>query len=197
MRAGWCSGCNAYVWLAQDGSCQNGHPAAYVSNVYDAEAPQQPAPAPQQPAYGSKEAVISAVWYALAPYTQLTVTRTQQADVEIAANVADANWGVGSKKVDFSAVMKADEAQCTVFYWEMLKEQGSGMTPGFGFEGESYSSFGGKRWGKTKEVVAVPGAGKVVDYAWDYAATRNLVEQAVRSQGWAFKVVLRKGKATY
>jgi hypothetical protein len=42
-QAGYCSECSANVWLAPDGSCPNGHPAASVSNVY--EVADSPAPA--------------------------------------------------------------------------------------------------------------------------------------------------------
>lgn len=35
-RAGYCSQCGRYVWLAPDGGCTHGHPAEAVSQVYDA-----------------------------------------------------------------------------------------------------------------------------------------------------------------
>jgi len=34
-KAGYCSECGANVWLREDGSCQNGHPATAVSGVYE------------------------------------------------------------------------------------------------------------------------------------------------------------------
>jgi hypothetical protein len=37
--AGYCSACGRNVWLAADGSCQNGHGSECVSGVYDAENP--------------------------------------------------------------------------------------------------------------------------------------------------------------
>jgi len=36
-KAGWCEGCKAYVWVAEDGGCVRGHDAAMVSGVYEAE----------------------------------------------------------------------------------------------------------------------------------------------------------------
>jgi hypothetical protein len=36
-KAGWCAQCGANVWLAEDGSCVNGHEASEISNVYEAE----------------------------------------------------------------------------------------------------------------------------------------------------------------
>lgn len=35
-KAGFCAQCGTYVWVAEDGSCTNGHPPAAVSNVYEA-----------------------------------------------------------------------------------------------------------------------------------------------------------------
>lgn len=55
-KAGYCAECSANVWVAEDGSCMNGHPASAVSNVYDTDTPPpatkvQPEPAPQPAAY--------------------------------------------------------------------------------------------------------------------------------------------------
>lgn len=38
-RAGFCDECSANVWVAEDGSCVNGHPASSVSNIYDTPPP--------------------------------------------------------------------------------------------------------------------------------------------------------------
>lgn len=34
-KAGYCNECKQNVWLNEDGSCQFGHPASSISNVYD------------------------------------------------------------------------------------------------------------------------------------------------------------------
>ncbi|MFU8890395.1 MAG: hypothetical protein ACNA76_01870 [Anaerosomatales bacterium] len=36
-KAGWCDGCNAYVWVTESGGCVNGHDAAMLSGIYEAE----------------------------------------------------------------------------------------------------------------------------------------------------------------
>jgi hypothetical protein len=36
-KAGWCEGCKAYVWIAEDGGCVNGHDAAQVTGVYETD----------------------------------------------------------------------------------------------------------------------------------------------------------------
>lgn len=36
-KAGFCKECNKNVWLGEDGSCENGHSASSISNVYETE----------------------------------------------------------------------------------------------------------------------------------------------------------------
>ena len=36
-KAGWCSECDANVWLTDEGACVNGHGADSISNVYETE----------------------------------------------------------------------------------------------------------------------------------------------------------------
>lgn len=45
-RAGWCDVDNAWVWVADDGSCVNGHGPEHVSRIYDTENQQAPPPQP-------------------------------------------------------------------------------------------------------------------------------------------------------
>lgn len=44
VKAGHCTECGRSVWLREDGCCENGHPAAAVSNPYDVPAPRSAAP---------------------------------------------------------------------------------------------------------------------------------------------------------
>lgn len=116
-------------------------------------------------------------------------------DIAIDNQVADANWGTGAKKVEFSAILKAVEPERTVYYWEMLKEKGAGLSFG-GFSAETYSTSGTKRVGKTREVVVGP-AGVAMDYSWDYAQTRRIVESVAAARGWRVKTVLNRKKAQW
>ena len=36
-RAGYCSECQANVWLTEDGGCNAGHPASCISNEYETD----------------------------------------------------------------------------------------------------------------------------------------------------------------
>ena len=55
----------------------------------------------------------------------------------------------------------------------------------------------GKTRSGTVNEVGYGMSGKVIDYDWDYAEVRQVVEAAAQYQGWQFKTVLMKGKASY
>ncbi len=143
-----------------------------------------------------REEVLQAVAAALSPYPQLVLTWGQKTDLEIANVLGDANWTVGKKKIEYSARLLVDAAAKTVIFWEMIKEEGLGLGALFSFKTETYRSDGKTRSGTVSETAYGLG-GKVIDYNWDYAQVRSLVENAVRSRGWQFKTVLLKGKASY
>jgi hypothetical protein len=98
-------------------------------------------------------------------------------------------------KVDYTAVLKAVEPETTVYFWELLKEQKTGLSFGQ-VDSESYSTVGARRSGKAREVVVGPG-GIVAEAAWDYGATRSIVESVTTSMGWRLKTVLRKSAAQW
>ncbi|MDI6843113.1 MAG: hypothetical protein QMC94_01760 [Anaerosomatales bacterium] len=160
----------------------------------EAPAPQlAAAPATKSPAAGDRAAVLADIRAALAERTGYEVVSGTKSDLEIRSAVASANWGTGKKKVDFEAVLTVSEPERTVYYWEILKERGSGLSFGT-VESESFTISGTKRWGQKSETVAGP-QGVAMDYSWDYARTRELVEQACARHGYRVKVVLRKSKA--
>jgi len=148
------------------------------------------------PETAEKEAVLQDIERALAPNPQLALVRGQKTDLEISSVLADANWKVGKKKVEYSACLLADAGSRTIVYWEMIKEVGSGMGALFSFKTETYRSDGKTISGKVKETGYGFGD-KVIDYEWDYSQTRQLVEGIARARGWQFKTVLMKGKAMY
>ena len=144
----------------------------------------------------ARQEVVQAVAAALAPYPQLVLTQGRKSDLEISNVLADGNWTVGKKRVEYSAYLLADASARTVTFWEMIKEVGCGMGALFSFKKTSYRSDGKTLSGSVQETGYGFG-GKVIDYNWDYAQVRSLVEEAVRSRGWRFETTLRKGKATY
>ena len=159
----------------------------------------QPEPAPETTpdtlSVGSRLALLADMLAAFAQYPGYTAQYGTDTDVTIDNKVAQASWGTGKKKVEYSAHMKAVEPERTLYFFEILKEQGAGLSFG-GFESESYTTFGKKRSGKTKEVVLGPN-GVAMDYEWDYGQTRAIVESVCARHGWTVKVVLRPGSAKY
>ena len=154
------------------------------------------APAAAPKASQGKEVLLQSIERELAQYPQLSVQRSSQTDLEIKSVLADANWGVGKKRVEYSACLLAKENEQIVFYWEMIKETGSGMEWTGGFKMQSFK-VGKAISGKTKEVIIGPDGKKVADYDWDYGRTRGAVENVVKAQGWKFKTVLMKNKTKY
>ncbi len=166
------------------GGC--GAPLAFVA----ARQSDVPPPAPQNP----REALLAAIEQALAAYPQLTVTRGPKSDLEIKSTLADARWGTGKKKVDYSGALLAREAERKVVYWEMTKEVGAGMSVPFGFKVETYRTDGRSASGRVREAGWGPG-GKAIDYDWDYARTRRIIEEVVRAHGWRFSTALLRRNA--
>jgi hypothetical protein len=224
-KAGYCHDCQAYVWLDDSWRCPVGHDPRRVNGWYDAEsgapltpewaapvaapAPTPaapplaavPAPAPAPPVQpdapspsADRNAVLTAIVAEFGNYPDYTVVYGGGGDIAIDNKVADGSYGTGVKKVDFEAVLKAVETERTIYYWEILKEKGAGLSFG-GFEAESYSTMGGKRWGTKKEVLIGPGG--TVAYEWDYGQTRQIVESVAGRLGWRVKTVLRKGSAQW
>jgi len=159
-----------------------------------AAAPIAPTTQPQA-AQSLRDQLLTAVQAELAKYPMLTASRSDKTDLEIKSVLADANWGIGKKKVEYSACLLAKESERTVIFWEMIKESGSGMEALGGFKTEGF--FVGKTLSGKKIEKEFGPTGKVVDYNWDYAKTRKLVEAVVKNLGWQFKTVILPGKARY
>ena len=140
--------------------------------------------------------VLQAIATALSPLPQLSLTWGQKTDLAITNELANANWGVGRKKVEYSAVLRLDAATQKVYFWEMIKESGRGLAALFSFKTETYRTNGTTRSGTVKETAYGPG-GKIIDYNWDYGQVRQIIEAAVHSRGWQFETVLLKNKAMY
>lgn len=169
-------------------------PAPVVEPAPAAEPVAAAAPA-AAPAAGTRDALLGELMATFSGHGGYTAAYGNGTDLSLNNQVADANWGAGKKKVTYEAVMKAIEPERTLYFWEVLKESGSGLSFG-GADFESTTTFGAKRSGKTREVVIGP-QGKVVDYSWDYGATRNLATEIAARHGWQVKTVLVKKKAMW
>ena len=140
--------------------------------------------------------VLQAIDTALSPLSYLSLTWGQKTDLSITNELANASWGVGKRKVEYSALLRLDAATQKVYFWEMIKESGRGLAALFSFKTETYRTDGTTRSGSVTETAYGP-SGKLIDYDWDYGQVRQIIEAAVRSQGWQFETVLLKNKAMY
>lgn len=157
--------------------------------------PRAGAASPQAPGRG-KEELLSAIERALAGCPAIKVTRGQKSDMLLESVLADTKWAMGKKKVEYHGALLARAHDRTIVYWESLKEVGAGLQFPFGFKVETYRSDGKTASGQVKEVGWSPG-GKGLNYGWDYARTRELIEQVARSHGWDFTTALLKRNAEF
>ena len=172
-------------------------PAPEPAAVVAPAAPAPAAAAPLAPAAppADRLALLADVLATLGQYPNYTSQYGTDTDIVVSNEVANASWAGGKKKIEFSAIMKAVEAEHTIYYWEMLKESGSGLNFG-GFDAEMSTTVGMKSWGTKKETVIGPD-GIAMDAEWDYAATRRIVENVAARHGWQVKVVLKKNSAQW
>lgn len=160
-----------------------------------------PAPAPEPAviapvATASDRLVLLAdLLAAFAQYPSFSAHYGTDTDIAVDNQLVDANWGTGKKKVEYSAIMKAVEPELTLYFWEIVKESGAGLNFG-GFEAETYSTSGKTRSGVQKMMI-IGADGQPVEWEWDYAATRSIVEDVASRHGWKTKVVLQKKSARW
>lgn len=115
-------------------------------------------------------------------------------DIAINAEFLDAKWGTGSKKINYEALILANERERVVYMYEKTTETGSG--PSFGMSAESSFQSGSTLFRKVKSVQYGPD-GKAFEYTLDLGAIPKTVKEAAKRGGWKFKTVLKRNKAMY
>ena len=116
------------------------------------------------------------------------------ADVTVSAELLDAGWSTGSKKISYKASVYLDESSQIVFMWEKTVETGRGLS----FGGDSGTSFqsGKTLFRKVKSIQYGP-EGKAYEYVFDLGAIPKTVKEIAKGSGWKFKTVLNRAKASY
>jgi len=107
--------------------------------------------------------------------------------------VAERKAFLSRKKLTYVARFRVDEANKELRFTEMLKESGfglmggdSGLSPGFGFKKETYSTgFGKPREGTIEEQSML--FGKQFSYTFDFGKLRGQIEKLAEAGGYAFK----------
>lgn len=199
--AGYCHECSEWVYVAVDWSCPKGHAAARVNGWYDTESGMHVTPAPD-PAPAKQQAVsasgtrtgflidLMSIFAESRPYTAGWGSDT---DMTIASNPVDGIWGTGKKRAEYTAALRVAEAERAVYFWEMLKDQSSGMA--FGpVESGSYANAGTGRSGAKKAAAVGPGS---ASWEWGYGTTRTIVEEVAARHGYEVHVVLIRQAAAW
>ena len=129
--------------------------------------------------------------------TQLSATgikaeRSDKTDLSVDAELLDASFSTGKKKLRYEAMILLDEADKTVKMYEKTTEISAGVS--FGMSGESSFQSGKTLFRKVKSVQYGP-EGKVFEYNFDLGAIPKTVKTAAQAAGWKFKTVIIKKNA--
>ena len=124
----------------------------------------------------------------------VSVTKGGQTDLSIDAELLDASFSTGKKKIRYESMILLDEAEKTIKMYEKTTEIRAGIS--FGSSGESTFQSGGTLFRKVKSVQYGP-EGKVFEYNFDIGAISKTVKTAAQAHGWSFKTVILKKKAMY
>ncbi|HRX58079.1 MAG TPA: hypothetical protein P5075_04835 [Eubacteriales bacterium] len=118
----------------------------------------------------------------------------EKTDLAIDAELLDAKFSTGKKKIRYEAMILADEADKTVRMFEKTTELSAGVS--FGMSAESTTQTGKTLFRKVKSVQYGP-EGKVFEYEFDIGAIAKTVKETAKENGWKFKTVVFKKKAMY
>jgi hypothetical protein len=115
-------------------------------------------------------------------------------DLVIDAELVDAAFSTGKKKLRYEAMILLDEGDKQVKMYEKTTETSAGVS--FGMSGETSFQSGSTLMRKVKCVQYDP-TGKVLEYNFDLGAISKAVKAAALSHGWGFKTVIMKKNAMY
>lgn len=115
-------------------------------------------------------------------------------DLMIDAELVDASFSTGKKKLTYEAMILLDEGDKQVRMYEKTTETSAGVS--FGMSGETSFQSGSTLMRKVKCVQYDP-TGKVLEYNFDLGAISKAVKAAALSHGWGFKTVIMKKNAMY
>ncbi len=144
------------------------------------------------PVASDRLTLLADMLVAFAQYPSLNAHYGTDTDIVVDNQLVDANWGTGKKKVEYSAIMKAVEPELTLYFWEIVKESAPAE---LAVEAETYSTRQARSG--VQKMVIIGADGLPVEWEWDYAATRSIVEDVASRHGWTTKVVQQKESAQW
>ncbi len=115
-------------------------------------------------------------------------------DLAIDAELIDAVFLTGKKKLRYEAMILLDEGDTQVRMYEKTTESSAGVA--FGMSGETSFQSGNTLMRKVK-FVQIDATGKKMEYNFDLGAISKAVKAAALSHGWGFKTVIIKKNAMY
>ena len=124
----------------------------------------------------------------------LKAERNGKTDLSVDAELLDASFSTGKKKLRYEAMILLDEGEKTVKMYEKTTETSAGVS--FGMSGESSFQSGSTLFRKVKSVQYGP-EGKVFEYNFDLGAIPKAVKSAAKEHGWGFQTVILKKNAMY
>ena len=124
----------------------------------------------------------------------ISVATGEKTDLTIDAELLDASFSTGKKKIKYEAMILLDEAEKAVRMYEKTTELSAGVS--FGMSGETSFQSGSTLMRKVKSVQYGP-EGKVFEYNFDLGAISKAVKSAAKEHGWSFKTVILKKNAMY
>jgi len=124
----------------------------------------------------------------------LKAERNGKTDLSVDAELLDASFSTGKKKLRYEAMILLDEGEKTVKMYEKTTETSAGVS--FGMSGESSFQSGSTLFRKVKSVQYGP-EGKVFEYNFDLGAIPKSVKTAAQAAGWKFKTVILKKNAMF
>lgn len=115
-------------------------------------------------------------------------------DLTIDAELIDAVFLTGKKKLRYEAMILLDEGDKQVRMYEKTTESSAGVS--FGMSAETSFQSGSTLMRKVKFVL-IDATGKKMEYNFDLGAISKAVKAAALSHGWGFKTVIIKKNAMY
>lgn len=116
------------------------------------------------------------------------------ADITVDQEVLDAKFATGKAKIHYESSMLVSEKDQTVYLWALTKEIKSGFS--FGFSGESTFQSGNTLFRKVK-AVQYTADGKAYEVEFDIGQLTKIVKEAATMNGYKYKTVLSKKKASF
>ena len=124
----------------------------------------------------------------------LPAAPSDKTDLMIDAELMDASFIGGKKKLRYETMILLDEGTKTVKMYEKTTEVSIGGS--FGMSGETSSQSGSTLMRKVK-FVQFDASGKAMEFNFDLGAIPKAVKAAAQAQGWGFKTVILRKNAMY